>query len=224
MASIQVHRLLVATVAIALLAGCQSSTATLGGAAPTPTSSPSGGGASGDGSVPIGGSSSIGFLGDPCNLITAQEVTAATGVAVVAVVRGEPEAGTGRQICAFAMDAAGSTAAAMQGYVGFGGDSELGSLTTGLGTSGGVVGVIIDVTDPDMMSGSGDDGSDAPPPELDVRKLDLGISAVVVGTKNGGAAFAANEAATLTIMDLIAGPTSTDVMEKLLRTAFARMS
>lgn len=207
-----------------LLSGCQGGIVLGGGSpAPTPTTTPSGGALPGiDGST-IGGSDGASFLGDPCNLITSDEVAAATGVAVLNVVRGESDPTTGHQVCAFVMDAGGATEAALGGYVGTTG-GELGSLIDGLGSAGAVVGVVIDPTDPDLMEGESTEENDAPPPNIEVVTLDLGIGGVAVATPNGGAAFAATDRATLTIMNLIAGPTSTAIMTELVTTAFARMS
>jgi hypothetical protein len=216
---------LVGGVVALLLCGCQGGVVLGGGSpAPTPTSTSSGAALPDSGGSTIGGSAEASFLGDPCNLITSEEVAAATGVAVLGVVRGEADPTTGHQVCAFEMDAGGATEAALGSYVGTVPGGELGSLIDGMGTAGGVVGVVIDPTDPDMMEGDSSEENDAPPPNIEAVTLDLGIGGVAVATPNGGAAFAATERATITIMNLIAGPTSTEIMTSLVTTAFARMS
>jgi len=218
------HLLLVGGVVALLLSGCQGGVALGGGSpAPSPTTTPSGGALPGSDGSAISGSDEASFLGDPCNLITSEEVAAATGVAVLGVVRGESDPTTGHQLCAFVMDAGGATEAALGSYVGSTG-GELGAIIDGMGSQGGVIGVIIDPTDPDLMEGDSNEENDPPPANIEVVSLDLGLGATAVATPNGGAAFAATSLATITIMNLIAGPTSTEIMTNLVTTAFARMS
>lgn len=217
----------VATLALAIsLAGCQS----LGMPTPSPTAT-SGGSSSGQGggsdadavdvSKVTGAEPSDGLV-DPCTLLTTAEIEAATGVKVVGVVRGAVQS-DGSQICAYAMDAAGAPASALAGTPGLPGNSSLGAVVNGMKAAGGVIGVVLAAQDPEADYGGGDSG-DAPPPQLDVKKLSLGKGAVVVGTPNGGAGFAANTTnVLLTVMDLIAGPASTTTLSTLLTTAYHRL-
>lgn len=213
------------TLAVALT-GCQSlsmptpsPTATSGG-----TSSGQNGGSGADAvdvSKVTGAEPSEGLV-DPCTLLTTAEVEAATGVKVLGVVRGAVHS-DGSQVCAYAMDATGAPAAALAGVPGLPGDSSLGAVVNGMKGAGGVIGIILAAQDPEADYGGSDSG-DAPPPQLDVKKLSLGKGAVVVGTPNGGAGFAANTAnVLLTVMDLIAGPASTTTLSTLLTTAYHRL-
>jgi len=213
------------TAAIALT-GCQS----LKMPTPSPTAT-SGGGSSGQngggdaGAVDVSkvtGAEPSGDLIDPCSLLTTAEIEAATGVHVLGVVRGAVHS-DGSRVCAYAMDAGGAPASALAGVPALPTDTSVGSLVAGMKGAGGVVGVELSAQDPQDDYG-GDDNGDAPPPQLDVKKLGLGKGAVAVGTPNGGAAFAANPTnVLLTIMDLIEGPASADTLSTLLTTAYGRL-
>jgi len=216
--------ILVATIA---LSGCQS----LKMPTPSPTATSGGAGSSGQnnstesGAVDVskvtGAEPSDGLI-DPCTLLTPAEIEAATGVRVVGVVRGAVHS-DGSQLCAYAMDAEGAPASAMAGVPALPSDNALGALVAGMKGAGGVVGVQLSAQDP-QDDYSGDADGDAPPPQLDVKKLTLGKGAVAFGTPNGGAAFAANPAnVLLTIMDLISGPASAETLSTLLKTAYGRL-
>ncbi|MEO8529055.1 MAG: hypothetical protein ABI435_08245 [Pseudolysinimonas sp.] len=200
-----------ATLVVALLAGCQ------GASAPSPTDSPSGGGLPGGSTDAVQGATKISPLGDPCALLTSDEITTATGVAVLGVVRGEVKA-DGTQLCAWAMDAEGSASAALAGFSG----SDLGPLISGLSSAGGAVGVQVRPTDPDMTGSQGSDGGGTSP-NVTVVALPLGLGGAAVATPNGGAAFAANATTTITVMKLIAGPATTTEMTDLITLAFGRL-
>ncbi len=197
--------------------GCQS--------LPTPTPTPSDGAAI-DGDQPVpGGETAVGALGDPCLLLTKREIEDALGVPVIGVTRGALDA-DGTQLCAWALDAPGSTAAALGGFVGTIPGGEVGTLVDGLGTAGAVFGVILAPVDPsDIGSDSGDDSDPAPAePGVTIVKVDLGSGGAVIALPNGGAAFASDGTqTTLTLMDLIAGPSSADTLESLLTTAYNRL-
>ena len=214
----------IAIVAIVILSRCQ----TLPFPTPTPTNSGSGGG-----EVDNGGSSTdldvstvegveaSGDLVDPCSLLTVEEVEAAFGVAVLKVVRGEVH-NDGSQICAYAMDAVGSTAAAMAGQPGMPAGG-LGDVVNALENGSAVVGVILSAQDPDADFSDSGDGEDTPA-EIQATPLDLGKGGVVVATPNGGTAIVANDTnVLLTIMDLIAGPASSDALTSLVTTAYGRL-
>ena len=203
-----------------LLAGCQSLPM------PTPSPTASGGGASQDGdevdTSTVTGAEPADGLVDPCSLLTVGEIEAATGVSVTAVVRGAVK-DDGSQICAYAMDAEGATAAAMAGMPGMPAGG-LGDVVNGLEAGGAVVGVILSAQEPDVDYTGSDDPDDDPPPGLTTQQLDLGKGGVAVATPNGGAAIVANNYnVLLTIMDLIAGPADADSLASLARTAYGRL-
>jgi hypothetical protein len=128
----------------------------------------------------------------------------------------------GSQLCAFAMDAGGSTAEAMAGVPGLPPEG-IGAAVHGLKNGAAVVGVQLSAQDPDEdFSSDGDE--EGPPPEVQLQQLDLGKAAFVAATPNGGAAVVANEQnVLLTIMDLIAGPASAEALTTLLTTAYGRL-
>jgi hypothetical protein len=216
--------------AIALLAalslgGCQS----LPFPTPTPTVSGGGGGEvdTGGGGTDVDvsaveGVEASGDLVDPCSLLSAAEVEAALGVAVLKVVRGEVH-DDGSQICAYAMDAVGSTAAAMAGQPGMPAGG-FGDVINTLENGSAVVGVILSAQDPDTdFSDTGDDDDEAPA-QIQATPLDLGKGGMVVATPNGGTAIVANDTnVLLTIMDLIAGPADSVALTSLVTTAYGRL-
>lgn len=227
--ALSVARGAIVVAALAALAACQSLPYPSG--SPTPTGAIGGedGGGGDATSSPtdpvdtsdVEGEPVAGGLVDPCSLLSADEVAAATGVAVLSVIRGAVQ-DDGSQLCAFAMDAQGSTAAAMAGVPGLP-PQGIGSVVNGLKAGGAVVGVQLSAQDPDDLIGS-DDESDPPPPEVQIEELQLGKAGFVVSTPNGGAAFAANEQNVLvTIMDLIAGPASSETLTTLVTTAYGRL-
>lgn len=220
-----------ALAAMLLLAGCQG----LPFPVPSPSGSASGGSGGSGGGSDSGGSAdggdvdvsqvtgepAAGGLIDPCSLLTVEEVEAATGVGVLGVVRGAVKS-DGSQLCAYAMDAEGSAHSALSGSPLLPDDGSLGTLVNGLHGSGAAVGVLLSAQDPDADLGG--DGSEEPPPQVQIKNLDLGKSSFVVATPNGGAGFAANnQNVLLTIMDLIAGPASTDTLESLVTSAYHRL-
>jgi hypothetical protein len=202
------------------LAGCQS----LPMPVPSGSSTPSGGaldGVSGD-QAPTG-STVIGKLGDPCSLLTAGEIQQSLGVAVLGVVRGEVQS-NGSQVCAYAMDAPGSTAAALGSFVGTLGTGEAGQVVDAMGSSGGVFGVVLQPVDPNDSSNSSSDGEGSTEPGITVTKVQLGAGGAVVATPNGGSAFASDgTTTTLMLMDLIAGTPSSDALQALLTKAYGRL-
>ncbi|MEO7720429.1 MAG: hypothetical protein ABIS08_00775 [Pseudolysinimonas sp.] len=209
------------------LTGCQSGTASM--PVPSGTPSPSATGIEGvadpDDLVPPAGATVVGKLGDPCSLLTRTEVAKALGVAVLAVVRGKVMS-DGGQVCSFAMDAPGSTAAALGGFVGFLGPTDPGKVIDGLGTSGGVFGVVLQPADPSDAGGSGDDGGDdgGNPPGVTRTPVQLGGGGVVISTPNGGAAVVNDGIRTnILLMDLVAGPSDPAALQKLLTTAYNRL-
>lgn len=214
----------IALVAALSLGGCQS----LPFPTPTPTVSGGGGGEVGNGGSgtevdvsAVEGAEATGDLVDPCSLLSVDEIEAALGVAVLKVVRGEVHA-DGSQICAYAMDAEGSTAAAMAGQPGMP-SGGLGDVVNALENGTAVVGVILSAQDPDSdFSDAGDD--EETPAEIQATPLDLGKGGVVVATPNGGTAIVANDTnVLLTIMDLIAGPANSDALTSLVTTAYGRL-
>ena len=213
-----------------LLTACQANLH-LGSPTPSGSTTPAISGA-GDGGSTSGGSANVdvskvtgadasGDLIDPCSLLSVDEVEAALGVPVLGVVRGAVKS-NGSQLCAYAMKASGSTAAALGGFVGVGGDGGFGTLIKGLGSAGGVFGVTLSAQDPNRNLG--DTGGDASPPQITITKVPLGKAGFVVSTPNGGAAFAANDTnVLLTLMDLIAGPSDSKALTTLLTTAYGRL-
>lgn len=222
----RVGPVIVALTAALALAGCQS--LPMPTPSPTPTAVNDGGSSSGSTSPPdvdvsaVEGESPADGLVDPCSLLSVEEVQAATGVAVLGVVRGAVQ-NDGSQICAFAMDATGSTAAALAGTPGLP-SGGLGDVVNTMKAGGAVIGVILSAQDPDDDYSATDDSGDAPPPEIQVTPLTLGKGGAVVATPNGGAAFVANDYnVVLTIMDLIAGPASTEALTSLVEAAYSRL-
>jgi hypothetical protein len=229
----RIHPLVsVATIVVTslVLTACQANL-NLGIPTPSGSTTPAISGA-GDGGSASGGSANVdvskvtgadasGDLIDPCSLLSVDEVEAALGVAVLGVVRGAVKS-DGSQICAYAMKAPGSTAAALGGFVGSVDDGGFGTLINGLGTAGGVFGVTLSAQDPDQNLG--DTSGDAPPPEITITKVPLGKLGFVVSTPNGGSAVAANDTnVLLMLMDLIAGPSDSKALTTLLTTAYGRL-
>lgn len=169
-----------------------------------------------------GGSTVIGKLGDPCALLNKSEIEKALGVAVLRVVRGSVDA-DGTQYCAWAMDAPGSTAAALGAFVGTLPSGGFGDVVNGLGGSGGVFGVVLT---PGDGSGAGDEApsEDGSPPGTTIRKLKMGGGGVVIASQSGGAAVVYDGIRTnLMLMDLVAGPASADALSSLLTLAYDRL-
>ncbi|MEO8094279.1 MAG: hypothetical protein ABI632_05010 [Pseudolysinimonas sp.] len=199
---------------------------------PSPTDSGSGGSGGTDGSGNSAGGDvdvsqvtgdpvSDGLI-DPCSLLTVAEIEAATGVTVLQVVRGAVK-NNGSQLCAYAMDAEGSTHAALAGSPLVPDDGGLLSVVNGLKGGGAAIGVLLSAQDPDTDYSGGDD-SGAPSPQIDIQKLDLGKGGFAIATPNGGAAIAANpQNVLLTIMDLIAGPSSSASLSSMLTAAYGRL-
>lgn len=213
--------------ALATLAGCQSAPMPTGSPTPTDGMVQDGSGGEGDSSEvdtsEVEGAPAAEGLVDPCSLLSADEVEAALGVAVLAVVRSEVK-DDGSQFCAFSMDAQGATAAAMAGQPGFP-SGGLGDVVNGLEAGGAVVGVMLSAQDPeDSGTDAGDEGDDDLPPGVQIQKLPLGKAGFVTVTPNGGAAIVANEQnVLLTIMDLIAGPPDAGALTALVTTAYGRL-
>jgi hypothetical protein len=217
---------LIGALACLALAGCQG-----GAPMPTPSSTPSASGAS-DGSgvdpgdqVTPSGATVIGDLGDPCALLTKSEIQKALGVAVLGLVRGEVQP-DGSQVCAWSMDAGGSTAAALGPVMGTVPPlGKLGPVVDAMAASGGVFGVVLQRSDPPDASDDGDDDGSTPDhPGVSIKKVQVGAGGAVVATPNGGAAFANDGIHTnLTLMDLIAGPSDGDALESLLTKAYNRL-
>ncbi len=215
--------LIALTVSIGI-AGCQS--APMPVPSPTPTASGTGpdGAVSEDDLVVPAGSTTVGDFGDPCLLLKKSEIEKALGVAVLGVARGELKE-DGSQLCAWAMDAEGSSAAALGGFVGTV-PGDFGAVVDGLGTGGAAFGVFVGPVDSaDLGSDdSGDTGDSQPAPGVNIVKVNVGSSGAVVTTPNGGAAFTSDGIRTLlTLMDLITGPPSADALELLLTTAYNRL-
>lgn len=218
---------LLVTLACLALAGCQG-----GAPMPTPSSTPSASGDASDGSgvdpgdqVTPTGATVIGDLGDPCALLTKGEIQKALGVAVLGVARGEVQP-DGSQVCAWAMDAGGSTAAALAPVMGTAPPlGKLGPVVDAMAGSGGVFGVVLQRSDPpDASEDDTEDGSTPDHPGVSFKKVQIGAGGVVVATPNGGAAFANDGIhTTLTLMDLIAGPSDADALESLLTKAYDRV-
>lgn len=219
--------LLPATVlaAAVLLSACQ------GVPFPSPTPSALGDGSGGTGATDVDVSEVTGDppaegLVDPCSLLTVDEIEAATGVAVLGVVRGAVKS-DGSQLCAYAMDAEGSTHSALAGTPLLPDDGGIGSVVNGLKAGSAAVGVLLSEQDPDTDLGAGDEGDgdgEGQPPGVTIQQLSLGKGAFVAATPNGGAAIAANpQNVLLTIMDLIAGPADPSALASLLTAAYGRL-
>ena len=214
----------------AILAGALLLTACQAVQLPSPTpTAPADGGAGGaagndvDVSEVTGDPPADGLV-DPCSLLTVDEIEAATGVAVLGVVRGAVKS-DGSQLCAYAMDAEGSTHSALAGTPLLPDDGGVGSVVNGLKAGSAAVGVLLSEQDPDMDLGSDDEGDGGDqPPGVTIQQLSLGKGAFVAATPNGGAAIAANpQNVLLTIMDLIAGPADASALASLLTAAYGRL-
>lgn len=207
-----------AFVALLLLTGCKPS------ADVTPTSNVSSPGQNtgATGTADVGGSTTIGALGDPCTLLTVAEVESATGHHVIAVSRGEPRtdgSSPASQTCVWVTDGPASTS--MTGLIGaFGGDA---SAVETLSTTGGPVGITL--TQADTTSGSTDSGTPDPNNPVQIVMVPaLGPDAAVVVLPEGGAGFAAGSGSKVVMLMVLLGETFTaDQLTSLLSPAVGRL-
>lgn len=212
--------LAVAFAALLLLSGCTASGSPSPGteAPPTlgsqpPETAPS--------DAPTG-SSAIGSLGDPCELLTSDEVAAATGHAVLAVVRGEAGA-DGTQSCAWAVDAPGVTAGMAAAFGIDPSAPEIGPFLSSLqeGGSTGMVGIVVTRVDAPVGDDSGDGGP--ADPNVVVTEVPIGEKALVVSTPNGGAGFCYVGAdVAIQLMWLIQGTPTPATLASTLTVAYDR--
>jgi hypothetical protein len=196
-----------------------------GSSTPSPVPADAGGEGEGGGEEgdPIGGVPEIGPLGDPCKLLSRDDVEDALGVKVLAIARGKLGADEG-QMCAYAVDAPGVTSGLPPNLGLDPSEGTLGPFMVAFEEAGkgGAFGVHLGVVDPnDIDSGPGDD---EPDPNVTITKVDVGFDGVVVTTPNGGSAFTWDGIRVqILLMDLITGTPDADALTDLLRTAYGQL-
>ncbi len=211
-----------------LLAGCgpKDSPSTSSSGAPT---SPAAGGATaapGTSGLAIQGETAIGPFGDPCALLTAAEVSAATGFTVKAITRGKALTNdTGpSQNCVYLTDGpslVGPLASALGAMAG----QDPKAVSSAVSAAGGLVGVTLTGVDPTKTTGAAaSSGAGSTQAGVTVKQLtDLGPYAAVIALPSGAAAFAAKGSTAIMLMVLIDGKISADGTEKMLRSAYGKV-
>jgi hypothetical protein len=174
----------------------------------------------------IQGETAIGPFGDPCALLTADEVSAATGFTVTGITRGKvTTSSTGpSQNCVYLTDGpslVGPLASALGAMSG----QDPTAVSDAVTAAGGLVGVTLSGVDPnDATADPGDTSGDPTEPGVGVKRItDLGPSAAVITLPSGAAAFAAKGTTVLMLMVLIDGQISADGTEQMLRSAYGKV-
>jgi hypothetical protein len=174
----------------------------------------------------IQGDTAIGPFGDPCALLTAAEVSKATGFTVTGVTRGKVVTNdTGpSQNCVFLTNGpslVGPLAAALGAMSG----QDPTAVSSAVTAAGGLVGVTLTGIDPTKATAApGDSGAGTSEPGVTVKQLtDLGPSAAVITLPSGAAAFAAKGTTVIMLMVLIDGKISADGTEQMLRSAYGNL-
>jgi hypothetical protein len=174
----------------------------------------------------IQGDAAIGPLGDPCALLTADEVSKATGFTVTAVTRGKATTNDKGplQNCVYLTNGpslAGPLAAALGAMAG----QNSSTVATAVKAAGGVVGVTLSTVDPTKVAAAaGQSGAGSTQAGVTVKQLtDLGAFAAVISLPTGSAAFAAKGSTAITVMVLIDGKISADGTEQMLRASYAKV-
>jgi hypothetical protein len=175
----------------------------------------------------IQGETAIGPFGDPCALLTADEVSAATGFTVTGITRGKV---TGNdtdpaQNCVYLTDGP-ALAGAMAGALGAMAGQDPTAVTNAVNAAGGLVGVTLSGVDPaDSTPDPEDSGDNSTEPGVGVKMItDLGPSAAVITLPSGAAALAAKGTTVLMLMVLIDGQISADGTEQMLRSAYGNLN
>ena len=212
-----------------LLAGCgpKDSSPTSSGTS-SPTSSAAGGAAGGttNQGMAIQGETAIGPFGDPCALLTAAEVSSATGFTVTGVTRGKVT-GTGAnaaQNCVFLTNGpslVGPLAAALGAMTG----QDPTAVSNAVTAAGGLVGITLTAADTSTNTAAPTgSGADSTEPGVTVKRItDLGPYAAVISLPSGAAAFAAKGTTAIMLMVLIDGSISADGTEQMLRSAYGNL-